>query len=74
MKTNAGGTRLGREIIEPFWQGLVRWATEEQPLLAAQQQYQVLRERIFKHPEGSRIIKTFNELSDPGTEAFLLGS
>ena len=73
LKTVDGGSRPGHEIIEPFWQGLVRWATEEQPVLAAQVQYPLLRERILKHPQGERILRTFNELSDPGTRQFLQG-
>ena len=54
----------GSTLIEPFWQGLVRWATVEQPRLAAEAQYEVLKAQILTHPEGERILAAFDACSD----------
>ena len=35
LKTVDGGTISGRELIDRFWDGLVRWATVDQPAIAA---------------------------------------
>ena len=38
FRTVDGGTVPGRELIDRFWDGLVHWATVEQPALVAAQQ------------------------------------
>ena len=54
------GRRIpGREVIDPYWERVVHWATVEQPPLAAAQQREILRERILRHPEGPRILEAF---------------
>ena len=59
----AGGVRVpGAELIDPAWRELVRWATQEQPRLAAEQQRALLTERILKAPDGERILAEFNAL------------
>jgi len=61
----AGGTRVpGRELVEAFWGGIVRWATVEQPKLAAEQQRKLLTERILAHREGARILEAFERLAE----------
>lgn len=55
---------LGREIIDPFWSGLVQWATVERPVLMAKQQYEMIKARILEHPQGERILESFDALSD----------
>jgi hypothetical protein len=61
----AGGRRLpGRELVNALWGGVVRWATIEQPALAAAQQQKLLRERMLSHPEGPRILESFYALAD----------
>ena len=52
----------GREIIDPFWERLVHWATVEQPRLAAVQMREVLHERIGRHPEAERVQQEFDAL------------
>jgi hypothetical protein len=64
FKTAGGGTRSGREIVDTLWEGIVKWATIEQPPLAAVQQKAVLLERISAHPEAARVRAAFLALED----------
>ncbi len=64
VQTVDGGTVSGAALIDRFWSGLVRWATIEQPRIAAETQYQALRPVILAHPEGERILAEFDGLSD----------
>jgi hypothetical protein len=59
FRTVDGGTIGGAEVIDRFWDDLVRWATVEQPELAAAQQREVLVERIRRHPESDRVLDEF---------------
>jgi hypothetical protein len=63
FKTLDGGTIAGRELIDPFWRGLVHWATVEQPQLVAERNRGPLVERILQHPEGERVLARFDELA-----------
>ncbi|MFU8817633.1 MAG: hypothetical protein ACNA7W_19985 [Pseudomonadales bacterium] len=64
LRTLDGSTVAGAELIDPFWDGLVRWATVEQPRLAAQAQYQLLKPQILAHPQGGEVLAEFDALSD----------
>ena len=66
FKTDEGQAIPGRKIVGELWDGMVQWATVEQPRLAAQQQRKVLTERILSHlgGEGPRILETFNTLEE----------
>lgn len=64
LKTTDGGTIKGSEVIDRFWAGLVRWATVDQPVIAADNQYQTLKPIILEHPDGERILKAFDSVSD----------
>jgi hypothetical protein len=64
FRTQGGGTLAGASIIDRFWDGLVAWATVEQPRLAAQSQYEVLKPQIVSHPDGARILREFDALGD----------
>ncbi len=64
FKTVAGGTISGRDVVDTFWEGIVKWATIEQPPLAAAQQKQLLLERIAAHPQHARIAREFLSLED----------
>ena len=66
LNTVDGGTVRGEELIDPFWKGLVRWATVDQPRLAAENTYQALRKQILEADDGMRILGEFNALADPG--------
>ena len=60
FRTVDGGTIAGAEVIDRFWHDLVHWATVEQPKLAAEQQRELLEERIRKHPEADRVLREFD--------------
>lgn len=59
FRTLDGGSISGAELIDRFWAGLVRWATVEQPKLAAEQQRQVLHDRISVHEDPARVLAEF---------------
>ena len=59
FRTADGGTIAGRELIGRFWDGLVRWATVEQPPMAAAVQRDVLTARIARHPDADRVLAEF---------------
>ncbi len=63
LRTDGGGTIQGREIIDPYWERLVHWATIEQPRSIAKEQRKVLRERILAHRDGERILVEFEALA-----------
>jgi hypothetical protein len=65
FRTADGGTLPGRDVVDPLWDGIVQWATVEQPKLAAERQRQILTERILAHTDGERILRDFNALEDP---------
>ena len=64
FKTVDGGTISGRDVVDTFWEGIVKWATIEQPPLAAAQQKQLLLQRIAAHPDHARITREFLALED----------
>lgn len=64
LRTVDGGTVPGATVIDRFWQGLVQWATVEQPRIAARNQYEVLKPQILAHAAGPRILAEFDRLSD----------
>lgn len=59
------GSRVpGHTLVDPIWEGIVRWATVDQPKLAAEQQKEMLTKRILAHPEGARILTAFHALEE----------
>ena len=62
LKTVDGGTIQGSDLIDRFWQGLVHWATVEQPAIAASNQYEVLKPIILEAAEGEQILAEFDRL------------
>lgn len=66
LKTVDGGTIPGAALIDPFWTGLVRWATVDQPRLAAENIYRALKQQILEAGDGERILGEFDALADPG--------
>ena len=64
FKTEGGGTALGSDVLDPFWEQLIAWATGQQPRIAAEQQYNVIKERILKHDDGERVLARFEALAD----------
>ena len=64
FKTRDGGRMPGAQVVDTLWQGIVHWATVEQPRLAVEQQRKLMNERILAHPEGERILPAFDALED----------
>ena len=64
IRTEDGGTIKGAELIDPYWAGLVNWATVEQPKVAANNQYQSLMPVILEHSAGEQILARFDALGD----------
>lgn len=62
--TRDGGRLPGREVVSTLWNGVVHWATAEQPKLAAEQQRKLLSERIARHPEAARVQRAFDVLEE----------
>ncbi len=59
FRSEDGSTISGATVIDRFWDDLVRWATVEQPKLAAEEQRTVLEARIAEHPEADRVRREF---------------
>jgi hypothetical protein len=59
FRTLDGGTISGAEVIDRFWNGLVQWATIDQPALMGEQQRQMLHDRIAEHAEHDRVLAEF---------------
>jgi len=59
FRTVDRGTVSGRELIDRFWDGLVQWATVDQPVLAAAQQRDLIRARVMAHADGAAIWAEF---------------
>lgn len=66
FRTVDGGEVLGADLIDPFWKGLIHWATVEQPRIAAENLYQALKIQILAEDHGERILRDFDALADPG--------
>jgi hypothetical protein len=55
-----GGEVPGRTLITRFWDGLVRWATEDQPRQFAAMQRSVIEARLLAHDGGAEVLAEFN--------------
>jgi hypothetical protein len=64
FRAKDGSEVPGNRVVDPLWDGIVRWATVEQPPLAAAQQRRILEDRIHKHPEAERVLAAFEALGD----------
>lgn len=60
LRTVDGGTAPGAELVDRFWEGLVHWATVEQPPLVAERQRIALSSAIARHAEGARVQAEFD--------------
>jgi hypothetical protein len=59
FRTNDGGTVSGRELFGRFWDGMVHWATVEQPRLTAEQVRLDVDAYIGTHPDADRVRAEF---------------
>jgi hypothetical protein len=64
FKTRSGGTKPGSAVVDPLWADIIRWATVEQPPLAAAQARPTFHARIAEHPEAARIRAAFDALEE----------
>lgn len=60
FRTVDGGTIPGSEVIDRFWDDLVKWAVVDKPALEADQQRRMLEERIRRHAEADRVLAEFD--------------
>lgn len=60
FRTVDGGTLPGATVIDRFWDDLVKWAVVDKPALEADQQRQVLLDRIGAHREAERVLREFD--------------
>lgn len=66
LRTVEGGSTPTAPLIDAFWAGLVKWAVEEQPVLAAHAAYEPIRQQILQRPDSAALLAEFNRLADPG--------
>ena len=59
-----GGEIPGHVLVDRVWDGLVQWATVDQPAAVAAQQRQVIEERILAHPDGERVLAQFDAAAE----------
>ncbi|MEI8240527.1 MAG: hypothetical protein WCI22_14025 [Actinomycetota bacterium] len=59
FRTVDGNTISGSVLIDRFWDGLVQWATVDQPVLAAAQQRELIHARVTTHPDADVIWAEF---------------
>ena len=64
FKTRDGGTIPGRTLIDRFWTGLVRWATVDQPRMAAESQAQAIKPLVLAVAKGERLLEAFEAISE----------
>ncbi|NND73637.1 MAG: hypothetical protein HKN44_01395 [Ilumatobacter sp.] len=60
FKTLDGGTIAGRTLIDRFWDGLVQWATVEQPALSVARIRPAYEAYIATHPDADRVQAAFD--------------
>jgi len=60
LRTVDGGTAPGAELVDRFWDGLVRWATVEQPPMIAERQRAGLGALIARHDDAARVQDEFD--------------
>ncbi|MBC8365030.1 MAG: hypothetical protein H8E59_08510 [Actinobacteria bacterium] len=60
LRTGDGRHLPGSVLIDRFWDGLVHWATVEQPRLAVEDSQRRMYERIAREPDGDPIRAAFD--------------
>jgi hypothetical protein len=59
FRTDRGSTVSGSELIDRFWDGMVRWATIDQPALNAERVRVDVEAYIATHPDAGRVRAEF---------------
>lgn len=63
LRTVDGGEIAGATLIDRMWDGLVHWATVEQPRLMAPQFRREIDDLVAGHPEAERVLAEFDRLA-----------
>lgn len=66
LRTVDGGTVAGAALVDRVWDDIVRWATVEQPVLAAHQARELIVPDLLAHPDGEALLAEFDRISDLG--------
>lgn len=64
FRSSDGGTVSGRELIDRFWDGMVRWATVDQPALNAPQVRSDAEAYITTHTDAARVLAEFDAVAN----------
>jgi hypothetical protein len=67
LRTVEGGTIPGRDVIDRFWDGLVRWATVDQPRLTADRIRPQLEAEVRARPDADRVLAELDRVGPPIT-------
>ena len=59
FRTLDGGTVSGRELFGRFWDGMVQWATVDQPALNVERIRPAVEDYIATHPDAERVRSEF---------------
>ena len=64
FKTVDGGTVAGKDLIDPIWDGMVKWHGFTQADLSRQQSQEAIHARIGKLDNGAQVLKAFENADD----------
>lgn len=62
FRTLDGGTIPGRELIDRFWDGLVQWATVDQPRAMGERVRSEVAAYISTHDDAARVLDEFDAI------------
>jgi hypothetical protein len=64
FKTVDGGTIAGKDMIDPVWEGMVKWHGVTQAELARIQSQEAIHARINTLPNGAQVLKAYEGSDD----------
>lgn len=73
LRTVDGGQVAGADLIDRAWEGLVRWATVDQPALTAVAAHEVLLAHVARHPGAEALTTELGASADPGVVTSVAG-
>ena len=73
LRTVDGGQVAGADLIDRAWEDLVRWATVDQPALAAAASHEVLLAHVAGHPDAEALTAELEARADPGVVSSVAG-
>jgi hypothetical protein len=63
FRTNRGGTVSGAELVDRFWDGMVSWATVDQPALNVERIRPEIDAYIATHADAARVRAEFDAVA-----------